>query len=65
MPDDAPYGTVETLPNLAAGARLSFHAVSTLTKVAGATVAALRRTDDPAHVATARGARDVINGPVT
>jgi hypothetical protein len=47
----------------AAGARLSFHAVSTLTKVAGATVAALARTADPAHVATARGARDLINGP--
>lgn len=61
--DDSPYGTAETLPHVRGGDVFTFHVVSTLAQVARATVASTRSTTDASHVAIAKGARAVINGP--
>jgi len=48
LPNDAPYGTAETLQNLRPGDNVSFYQLNTLTKLATRTVASATRFSDVA-----------------
>ena len=64
MPNDAPYGTAETLQNLRPGDNVSFFALNTLKKLATRTVAtATRFTDVAAGAELAAQFDSTVNAP--
>lgn len=64
MPNDAPYGTAETLQNLRPGDNVSFFALNTLKKLATRTVATVTRfTDVAAGAELAAQFDSTVNAP--